>query len=82
MKMLLLAAVFVSLLVIGFLGLFFPESIQEFASKSMRINLAATGAAMKAYVQTYGAVLSVRAVGLAAFGICVLLALNLYRRAR
>jgi len=82
MKVLLLAAVFVSLLALGVLGLFYPEIVQGFASRTFRIDVAAASAAVRTYIQSHGSLLSLRAVGIAAFGLCVLLAVNLYRGAR
>lgn len=82
MKALLLTVVFVFLFVLVGLAVFFPETIQPFASKVARMNLAATGAEVRAYVQSHDSLISARAAGLTAFAISVLLAVCLYRRAR
>lgn len=82
MKVFLFVAVFLSLSALGVLGVFFPETIQAFTSKPVRIDIGATVAQLTAYVRAHVALVSMRAAGIAAFALCVLLAVNLYRGAR
>lgn len=82
MKAFLFVVAFVALSALGVLGVFFPETIQAFTSKPIRIDVGAVVAQVTAYVRANVPLVGMRAAGIAAFALCVLLAVNLYRGAR
>lgn len=79
MKTLLLITFIVFLLIFGSYCLFFPKSVQAIASRAVATGITAKISTLGRYVQSDGYVISVRAVGLIAYVLAVLLAIALYR---
>jgi hypothetical protein len=78
MKTLLLVAFLVFLLAFGSCCLFFPRYVQAFASRAVNMGVTAKCSALKAYVESNSYLVSVRAIGVLTFAMCVILAIGLY----
>jgi hypothetical protein len=76
---LLLISYLVFLLAFGSYCLFFPRSVQALASKAVDMGVTSGSSALKAYVESNGYRTMVRAIGLLAYAMCVLLAVAAYR---
>jgi len=76
---LLLIASLVFLLAFGSYCLFFPRSVQALASRAVGMGVTGRSSALKAYVESNGYLTMVRAIGLLAYAMCVLLVIGAYR---
>ena len=75
----LLIAYLVFLLAFGSYCLFFPRSVQALASRAVGMDVTGRSSALKACVESNGYRTMVRAIGLPAYAMCVLLAVGAYR---
>ena len=78
MKMLLMIAYIVFLLALGSYCLFFPRSVQAWASKTVTMGVTAKISALKAFIESDSYLVTVRAVGLVAWMGALLLAVGIY----
>jgi len=78
MKLLLLVTFLVFLLTFGSYCLFSPRSVQAVASKAISTGISANSSALKANIESNIYLIYVRAIGLLAYAICVVLAAGLY----
>jgi hypothetical protein len=79
MKPILLIGFFLLLLAFGSYCLLFPRSVQAIAVKAISIGITSKSSALKSYVESNGYTFSVRAIGVIAYVIGVLLVVALYR---
>ena len=79
MKTLLLIAFLLLLLIFGSYCLFFPKNVQAMASRAVATGITSKISPLIRFVQSNGYVISVRAVGIIAYVLAVLLAIALYR---
>jgi hypothetical protein len=79
MKPILSIGFFLLLLAFGSYCLFFPKSVQAIAVKAISIGVTSKNSALKTYVGSNGYMFSVRAIGVIAYMIGILLVVALYR---
>jgi hypothetical protein len=79
MKPILLIGFLLLLLAFGSYCVFFPKSVQAIAVKAISIGVTSKSSALKSYVGSNDYIFSVRAIGIIAYMIGVLLVVALYR---
>ncbi len=79
MKTFLLVVFCLFLLTLGSSCLFFPKSLQIFASRAVGMGITSKISVLKAYIESDSYLVSLRIIGLVAYAMCTVLAVGAYK---